>query len=80
LPKLSFHLEGFLGIGFGGDGGGAIVDGWVLVKRAGGIAYTGSKDLFGRGLDPEVLEAILISRASDWEAAARVTRVSSCGL
>lgn len=38
LPKLSFHLEGFLGIGFDGSGGGAIVDGRVLVRRAGGIA------------------------------------------
>lgn len=88
LPKLSFHLDGFLVTGAGGAftvGAGAGATG--LAKSAEGTAYmdTGSKGFLTRAglLEPERweddLEAMLISRASDWDASARVASVLSCG-
>jgi len=58
----------------GSGSAGEMVDGFVLVKRAAGMGYmeTGSNDL----RDDESFEAKEISRASDWEAMARVLSVS----
>lgn len=66
FPKLSFHLDGFFVTGMGTEG-------------ATGTGGTAGAATGGIGLELELLEALLISLASDCEASARVASASSFG-